>query len=245
MSRRFSRSSETGTPTLEQRHAAVRRAAADALARRGITVTPAPEDAPGDDWFVGSDGMQYRLYNLQLQCAQLPAQDWPRVVEGHFGRLLAGRTAARPADLDDAELLAQIRTRLNPPEVGAMVSMSYARPAFGGLLAGLSRDLPTTVHTVGDQDVAGRDLDLALPGRPAQHRRRADEPAAARPRRRRGHRGVLFHRLQGAEHPGADPPPRSAVRRRWAWSSACRTAACCSCTRSARRRSTPWGGSPR
>ena len=160
MFRRFSRSPETGTSTLEQRHAAVRRAAVDALARRGITVTPAPEDAPGDDWFVGSDGMQYRLYNLQLQCAQLPAQDWPRAVEGHFDRLLAGRTAARPADLGDAELLAQIRTRLNPPEVGAMVSMSYARPAFGGLLAGLSRDLPTTVQTVGDQDVAGRDLDL-------------------------------------------------------------------------------------
>lgn len=138
----------------------VRQLALESLARRGIQVRPAPQDTVGDDWFVDQAGNQYRLYNIQRQCAQRPRAEWVSAVEFHFDQQFASTSDPGVAGLSDAEFLAQVRTRLQPPDTSGIMSMRYARPAFDGLVAELSRDLPTVVKTVGDDAVAGRDLDF-------------------------------------------------------------------------------------
>ncbi|WP_131812874.1 hypothetical protein [Mycolicibacterium peregrinum] len=156
-------SSTSGSePTIstDDRRRHVRRLALESLERRGVRVRPAPQDALGDDCFMDQSGNHYRLYNLQLQCAQRPPAEWVGAVEFHFDQQFAGRSDPGPAELTEAELLAQVRTRLQTPDTSGMTSMRYARPAFDGLVAELSRDLPTVVKTVGDNDVAGRDLDF-------------------------------------------------------------------------------------
>ncbi|MEV0674183.1 hypothetical protein [Mycobacterium sp. NPDC050441] len=151
---------EPTVSTDDDRRRHVRRLALESLERRGVRVRPAPQDALGDDWFMDQTGNHYRLYNLQLQCAQRPPAEWVGAVEFHFDQQFASRSDPGPAELADAEFLAQIRTRLQTPDTSGMVSMRYARPAFDGLVAELSRDLPTVVKTVGDDHVAGRDLDF-------------------------------------------------------------------------------------
>ena len=151
---------ESTVSTDEGRRRHVRRLALESLERRGVRVRPAPQDALGDDWFMDQTGNHYRLYNLQLQCAQRPPAEWVGAVEFHFDQQFASRSDPGVAELADAEFLAQVRTRLQTPDTSGMISMRYARPAFDGLVAELSRDLPTVVKTVGDGDVAGRDLDF-------------------------------------------------------------------------------------
>ncbi|OHV04971.1 hypothetical protein [Mycobacterium talmoniae] len=144
----------------QDRQRLVRQLAVEALRRRGVQVRPAPEDVLGDDWLVGQDGYQYRLYNLQLVCSQLPQADWAARVEFHFDQMLAGRSAPDIGELSEPELLAQIRTRLQPKDGSGLQSLGYVRPAFDGLVVELNRDLPTTVVTLGDSSVDGRDLDF-------------------------------------------------------------------------------------
>lgn len=137
----------------------VRDLAVKELERRGVTVHPAPQDAPGDDRFVGDDGSGYRLRNLQRSCSLLPQSEWPGAVDFHFRQLLAGQAAPAVSELTESEFLAQLRTRLQPRDTARMAAMKYARPAFDGLVAELSRDLPTSVQTVGNDDVAEYDLE--------------------------------------------------------------------------------------
>jgi hypothetical protein len=138
----------------------VRELAIAALRKRGANVRPGPDDAPGDDHLIDQDGSVYWLHNLQTQCSRLPVDDVAAAVEFSFDQRFAARDEPKLSDLSNAELYRQVRTRLQPPNTTGLVSMTYARPAFGGLVAELSRDLPTTVHTIGDRDVAGRDLDF-------------------------------------------------------------------------------------
>ncbi|WP_166905675.1 hypothetical protein [Mycobacterium sp. DL440] len=151
---------EPTVSTDDERRRFVRRLALESLERRGVRVRPAPQDALGDDWFMDPAGNHYRLYNLQLQCAQRPPAEWVGAVEFHFDQQFTSRSEPEPAELSDAEFLAQVRTRLQTPDTSSMISMRYARLVFDGLVAELSRDLPTVVKTVGDDDVAGRDLDF-------------------------------------------------------------------------------------
>ncbi|ORA59211.1 hypothetical protein [Mycobacteroides franklinii] len=144
----------------ERRRRAIRALAVQDLDRRGLSVQSAAHDASGDDRLVDDAGHQYWLHNLQLQCAKLPESEWAGAVEFHFRQQFAAREAPRVGDLAYVEFLAQVRTRLQQPDTSGMLSMNYARPAFDGLVAELSRDLPTAVRTVSDSDVAGRDLDF-------------------------------------------------------------------------------------
>ena len=146
--------------TDSDRHRFVRALAIEDLARRGADVRSADHDSPGDDRLVDDAGNLYSLYNLQVLCAGLPQSEWSGAVEFHFAQQFAGRSALPARDLSDDDFLAQVRTRLQPLNTSEMLSVNYARPVFDGLVAELSRDLPTTVVTVGDDDVAGRDIDL-------------------------------------------------------------------------------------
>lgn len=142
------------------RHRFIRALAMRELARRGTNVQPAQGDTRGDDRLVDEAGNQYWLHSVQLECAAQPPSEWPGAVEFHFRQQFAARDAPPVRELAEAEFLAQVRTRLTPPDTSGMLSMNYARPAFDGLAAELSRDLPTAVYTVGDNDVAGRDLEF-------------------------------------------------------------------------------------
>lgn len=144
----------------EQRCRTIRALAVQYLDRRGLSVRPAAHDALGDDRLVDDAGQQYWLHNLQLQCAKLSEPEWAGAVEFHFRQQFVAREAPPVGELAYAEFLAQVRTRLQQPDTSGMLSMNYARPAFDGLVAELNRDLPTAVRTIGDSDVAGRDLDF-------------------------------------------------------------------------------------
>ena len=150
----------TAITTDEDRQRRVRQLAIESLARRGVQVRPAPQDILGDDRFVDQNGDQYWLHNLQLQCAQRPQSEWAEAVEFHFTQQLAASAEPELHELTDAEFLAQVRTRLQVPDTSGILSARYARPVFDGLVAELNRDLPTVVKTMGDDDVAGRDLDF-------------------------------------------------------------------------------------
>ncbi|WP_280826576.1 hypothetical protein [Mycobacterium sp. OTB74] len=130
------------------------------LRRHGLSVHPAPEDAPGNDRLVDQNGFQHWLSNLQLTCTQLPAAEWPGAVEYHFAQYFAARTEPPTPELSETELLAQVRTRLQRRDTSGKVPLSYARPAFDGLVAELNRDLPTTVRTMPDGDLVGRDVEF-------------------------------------------------------------------------------------
>ncbi|MEV0670096.1 hypothetical protein [Mycobacterium sp. NPDC050441] len=78
---RFSRTREVtvdepAVDTDADRQRFVRALTVEELRRRGVSVQPAPQDAPGDDWLIGDDGHQYRLDALQRTCAALPQSEW-------------------------------------------------------------------------------------------------------------------------------------------------------------------------
>jgi hypothetical protein len=92
--RRFSRTREDviDTPAVDaddDRHRFVRALAVEELRRHGVGVQPELQDAPGDDRFVGGDGTDYRLHDLQRSCASVPQSEWVGAVEFHFRQLLA------------------------------------------------------------------------------------------------------------------------------------------------------------
>ncbi|WP_280830762.1 hypothetical protein [Mycolicibacterium frederiksbergense] len=146
--------------TEEDRQRYVRELAINELQRRGMTVHPAPDDAPGDDRLATDSGTVFWLSNLQVRCRELSVEEMADAVRSHIDQTLAGRDAPPMFDLSDAEFFSQIRTRLITPDTTGGLSVDYARPAFDGLVAELRRDLPTTVQTVSDSDIVGRDIDL-------------------------------------------------------------------------------------
>ncbi len=89
-----------------------------------------------------------------LQCAD--SRSWG--LEPAYWR--GDPASADPVPAVNGELLAQIRTRLNPPLPPEHSPTTYARPAFDGLVIDLNLDLPDAVQTLSDHQVSGHDLDL-------------------------------------------------------------------------------------
>ncbi|ODR21979.1 hypothetical protein [Mycolicibacterium porcinum] len=125
-----------------------------------MTVQPAPGDTPGDDRLATDTGTVLWLSNMHTRCRDVSVEELPDAVRIEIDQFFAGRDAPPMSELSDAEFLAQMRTRLITPDTSGDLSMDYARPAFDGLVAELRRDLPTTVQTVSDSDIDGRDIDL-------------------------------------------------------------------------------------
>ncbi|WKG06179.1 hypothetical protein [Mycolicibacterium sp. HK-90] len=125
-----------------------------------MTVQPAPGDTPGDDRLATDTGTVLMLSNMHTRCDGVPVDELPDAVRFELDQMLASQDAPPMSELSDAEFLAQMRTRLITPDTSGELSMDYARPAFDGLVAELRRDLPTTVQTVSDSDIEGRDVDL-------------------------------------------------------------------------------------
>ncbi|MGW4095986.1 hypothetical protein [Mycobacterium sp. NPDC004974] len=146
--------------TEADRHRYVRELVIDDLQRRGMTVSPAPGDRPGDDRLATDAGTVLWLSNMHTRCRDVSVEELPDAVRFEVEQILAGQDAPPMSELSDAEFLAQMRTRLITPDTGGELSLDYARPAFDGLVAELRRDLPTAVQTVSDSDIAGRDIDL-------------------------------------------------------------------------------------
>lgn len=146
--------------TEADRHRYVRELVIDELQRRGMTVQPAPGDTPGDDRLATDTGLVLWLSNVHARCRDLSVEELPDAVRSDIDYTLSGLGAPPMSELSDAEFLAQLRTRLIPPDTSGELAVDYARPAFGGLVAELRRDLPTSVQTVRDSDIVGRDVDL-------------------------------------------------------------------------------------
>lgn len=146
--------------TEADRHRYVRELVINDLQRRGITVSPAPGDTPGDDRLATDAGTVLWLSNMHTRCRGVPVEELPDAVRIEVDTFLAGLDAPPMSELSDDEFYAQLRTRLITPDTSGELSLDYARPAFDGLVAELRRDLPTTVQTVSDSDIAGRDIDL-------------------------------------------------------------------------------------
>ncbi|MES5380543.1 MULTISPECIES: hypothetical protein [Mycolicibacterium] len=146
--------------TEADRHRYVRELVIDDLQRRGMTVSPAPGDTPGDDRLATDAGTVLWLSNMHTRCRGVPVEELPDAVRIEVDTFLAGLDAPPMSELSDDEFYTQLRTRLITPDTSGELSLDYARPAFDGLVAELRRDLPTTVQTVSDSDIAGRDIDL-------------------------------------------------------------------------------------
>lgn len=133
-----------------------------ALRDLGIEVR-AVEDREYDDvYLVGPDEERYFLHNLVTACRTLPEEQWSAHIATHFARHLEGRNAPETSELSEPDLLSEVRTRLQPAAASddPALSMTYARRFTGDLLIHLCRDLPTTVETLTDSTIDGRDLDL-------------------------------------------------------------------------------------
>lgn len=154
------RGKRTVLATEDDRHRHVRELVISELQRRGMTVRPAPGDAPGDDRLAIDTGAVMWLSNMHMRCRGVPVEELPDAVRFEVDNFLAGLDAPPMSELSDDEFFAQMRTRLITPDTSGELSVDYARPAFNGLVAELRRDLPTTVQTVSDSDIAGRDIDL-------------------------------------------------------------------------------------
>lgn len=133
-----------------------------ALRDLGIEVEAVDDPEYGDVFLLGPDGERYFLQNLVAACRTLPESEWSAHIGTHFARHLEGRSAPDAEELSEPDLLTEVRTRLQPVEVGAdpQLSMTYARRFSDDLVTHLCRDLPTTVETLTDSSLQGRDLDL-------------------------------------------------------------------------------------
>lgn len=133
-----------------------------ALRDLGIEVTAVDDPEYGDVYLVGPGQERYFLQNLVTACRVLPEDEWSAHIGTHFERHLEGRNAPETTELSEPDLLSEVHTRLQPAAASddPALSMTYARRFTGDLFIHLCRDLPTTVETLTDNTLDGRDLDL-------------------------------------------------------------------------------------
>ncbi|MET8977885.1 immunity 49 family protein [Streptomyces sp. NPDC004539] len=104
------------------------------------------------------EGHSYSLYDLAQRCARSPEQEWPALVDAHFGRLAEASRGGESAE----ELLRDAHIRLLPvesisPEIAA--DLTYARVVADGLVLAYALDGPTSVRVLTDGDVERAGLD--------------------------------------------------------------------------------------
>ncbi|MHC5904350.1 Imm49 family immunity protein [Streptomyces sp. S6] len=98
------------------------------------------------------EGRQYSLYDLARRCARSVEEEWPALVDAHFGRLAEASQGGESAE----ELLRDAHIRLLPvdsigPEIAA--DLTYTRVVADGLLFAYALDGPTSVRVLTDGDV--------------------------------------------------------------------------------------------
>lgn len=152
----------TKRPALDDVEHAVVALSTSALRDLGIEVTAIDDPEHGDVFLVGPDDERYFLQNLVAACRKLPESEWSAHIGAHFASQLEGRAAPDVAELSEPDLLTEVRTRLQPVDVAVdpELPMAYARRFTDDLVTHLCRDLPTTVETLTDTSLQGRDLDL-------------------------------------------------------------------------------------
>jgi hypothetical protein len=109
-----------------------------------------------------ADGRQFGLGSLARRLAdpRLPAKRWPSVVDDHVRRLLASVDGPDEFDVPTEDLLD--RTYLRLYEAGSLPDgdwWSYGREVLPGVLELLALDLPDSVATFNDEQVAKHGLD--------------------------------------------------------------------------------------
>lgn len=128
-----------------------------------------------------ADGRQFGLGSLARRLAdpRVPARKWPEVVEDHIRRLLASVDGPDEFDVPTEDILE--RTYLRLYEAGSLPDgdwWSYGREALPGVLELLALDLPDSVATFNDEQVAKHGLDrLRTAGFANLRREEADERA--------------------------------------------------------------------
>ncbi|MFL6119968.1 hypothetical protein [Actinophytocola sp.] len=128
-----------------------------------------------------ADGRQFGLGGLarRLAAPRVPDKKWPTIVDDHVRRLLASVDGPDEFDVPTDDLLE--RTYLRLYEAGALPSgnwWTYGREALPGVLELLALDLPDSVATFNDEQVAKHGLDrLRTAGLANLRREEADERA--------------------------------------------------------------------
>lgn len=128
-----------------------------------------------------ADGRQFGLGSLARRLAdpRVPAKKWPALVDDHIRRLLASIDGPDEFDVPTSALLD--RTYLRLYEADALPDgdwWSYGREALPGVLELLALDLPDSVATFNDEQVAKHGLDrLRVAGLANLRREEADERA--------------------------------------------------------------------
>lgn len=133
-----------------------------ALRDLGVEVRAVADPEYDDVYLIGPDEDRYVLQNLVAACRTLPENEWSEYIETHFERHLKSRDAPDTTELSEPDLLGEVRTRLQPAAASddPQLSMTYARHFTDDLHVHLCRDLPTTVETLTDSTLDGRDVEL-------------------------------------------------------------------------------------
>lgn len=111
---------------------------------------------------VASSGETFGLDNAVAKCVAAERDQWPHVLEQHFGSVVRALSGPTITDLTPDQLAAQVRTRLVPTSSLARgeADLSYGRPFTEDLSVVLCVDFPETVGYIDSTHAARLDLDV-------------------------------------------------------------------------------------
>ncbi|MFI6978538.1 immunity 49 family protein [Embleya sp. NPDC050154] len=134
------------------------------------------------------------LKNLAQRCRAVGEEQWPALVEQHFGNL---ETASRGEE-STQELLRAAYPRLLPDDffpADAASGFRYVQPVAEGLILAFALDAPASVRILTDRDVAGAGHRELWTAGVANLRRDPVEHVEVR-----GPQGALLHSVSGGSH---------------------------------------------
>jgi hypothetical protein len=106
-----------------------------------------------------ADGRQFGFSTLARRLSEVPAKHWAKIIDDHVRRMLASVDGPDVFDVPTEELLDRTYLRLYEadglPEAGWW---TYGREAFPGVVELLALDLPDSVATFNDEQVARHGL---------------------------------------------------------------------------------------
>ena len=94
--------------------------------------------------------------NVMILALPEPERLWKQIVRDHVHRMTS---VQKKPDLRDSSTHDQLRARIMAEDVRPMIPVEYAKPFAAGLIEMLCLDLPETVTTLNDSDLAGLDLE--------------------------------------------------------------------------------------
>lgn len=142
--------------TEPEKRSEIERLLVEEFARNGVTggLVHDPDDPLNTQ--LRSPAGTYGFANILIATLPEPEKRWTQLVRDHVRRVT---TKNETPDLNDPGTQSMLRARLMPGDVGRMIEVAYATPFASDLIEILCLDLPETVKTISDSELAGLDID--------------------------------------------------------------------------------------